>query len=104
MISNSSPAKTANTIKGIGLKGFFVRGPFGFSIIRALKPAYGPQLATNIGLASFYQGCSRLTRTHHRPIRGQSNRSTCASIAARNPKTASGCQASSPPVCGWSWV
>jgi hypothetical protein len=34
MISNKSPAKTANIIKGIGFKGFFVRGPFGFAIIR----------------------------------------------------------------------
>jgi hypothetical protein len=34
MIANSSLAKTANTIKGIGLKGFFVREPFGFAIIR----------------------------------------------------------------------
>jgi hypothetical protein len=45
MIANSSPAKTANTIKGTSLKGFFVRGPFGFSIIRALKPACDPQPA-----------------------------------------------------------
>jgi hypothetical protein len=45
MIANSSPAKTANTIKGTSLKGFFVRGPSGFSIIRALKPACDPQPA-----------------------------------------------------------
>jgi hypothetical protein len=57
MISNKSPAKTANTIKGISLKGFFVCGPFGFAIIRAIKPARGPQSAKNTGLASFYQCC-----------------------------------------------
>jgi hypothetical protein len=73
MISNKSPAKTANTIQGIGLKGFFVREPFGFAIIRALKPACGPQSAKNKGLASSYQCCSRLKRTHHRPTRARSN-------------------------------
>jgi hypothetical protein len=34
MIANSSVAKTTNTIKGIGLKGFFVREPCGFAVIR----------------------------------------------------------------------
>jgi hypothetical protein len=41
MISNRSPAKTANTIKGIGLKGFFVREPFGLCIKTGLRSAIG---------------------------------------------------------------
>src|ERR1700751_1782649 len=64
MISNKSPAKATNTIKGTSLKGFFVRGPFDFSIIRTLKPACGPQPAKNKGLKNFYQCCSRLDPEH----------------------------------------
>src|ERR1700745_1177245 len=55
MISNRSPAKTANTIKGIRVQGFFVRGPLRFAHHPAINPAFGPQTAKNKGVASFYQ-------------------------------------------------
>jgi hypothetical protein len=80
MISNKSPAKTINTINGTSLKGFFVRGPFDFSIIRTLKPACGPQPAKNKGLKSFYQctasGKDKLTTDWPQPRRLMNSRLT----------------------------
>jgi hypothetical protein len=86
MISNKSPAKTANTIQGIGLKGFFVREPFGFAIIRALKPACGPQSAKNKAWQALINVA--LDSSGHITARPgpEATPSPCASIAACNPK------------------